>query len=469
MRKKLIQNADWVITMDAKKNRYRNCDILIENNEILEIGKNIEVDLNDTEIINGSGMIALPGFVNTHHHCWQSLFRNITVANGLTLEPWLNVVYDMFQEITPDVVEAGATVALGELLKTGCTTSMDHHYAFPSTTSTELIDHQIKIASKLGIRFHPTRGSITLPIEKSAPHMKKALVSNEDQVLADSERLIKKYHDPEKFSMLRLGLAPCWHGFDSTERILKETLELARKNGIYSHTHLAESRAEVETCLEKFGCRPVEYMRRMGWLGKDIYFAHGVQFNDEEVKLIAETGTGIAHCPVSNMFLNSGVSRVSDLLKAGGNVGIGVDGAASNNSSNMMTEIRIAYLAHQLVYGNNGPTAEQILEIATIGGAKVLGRDDIGYLASGMAADIVLLNWNQLQYAGGCNDPVACIVMSGDSKMVDTVLVNGKVVVRKGTLTTIDEYKEKDWINKVGKEMMIRASMRQEKLKQDIH
>lgn len=466
MKRVLIKNADWIITMNSNKERLKNSDIIIEDNVISKIGKNLDKVGVFDEIIDATGMVALPGFVNTHHHCWQSLVRNITVANGLHLEPWLVVVYDIFQEITPEVVQAGATVALGELLKTGCTTSQDHHYAFPNTTDKKLIDAEIKTAEKLGIRFHPTRGSIS---KCEAPHSQKVLVGDVDDILADSERLIKTYHDPDRYSMVRLGLAPCWLGFDTTERLMRETLELARRyDSVFCHSHLGESKAESAACIEKFGCRPVEYVRRLGWLGKDVYYAHGVQLNDEEIKLFAETGTGIAHCPASNMFLNSGVCRVPDILKAGGNIGLAVDGAASNNASNMMTEIRTAYLMHRLTYGNDAPTAEQILEIATVGGAKVLGRDDIGSLAPNMAADIVLMNWNQLQYAGGCNDPVACIVISGDSKMVDTVLVNGKVVVRKGTLTTIDEEKETAWINSVGKEMLKRASSRISELEQDI-
>lgn len=466
MKRLLVKNADWIITMDLNKNRFKNCDILIEDNRIVKIGKNLDKDYVIDETIDASGMVALPGFVNTHHHCWQALVRNITVANGLHLEPWLEAVYDIFQDITPEVVEAGAMTALGDLLKTGCTTAQDHHYAFPNNRDEYLIDAEIKIAERLGMRFHPTRGSIT---KDDLPHSQKTLVGDEDDILADSERLIKTYHDPGRYSMLRMGLAPCWHGFDTTERLMKETLQLARRyDGVYCHTHLGESKAEAAFCIEKFGFRPIEYVRRLGWLDKDIYFAHGVQFNDEEVKIIAETGTGIAHCPISNMFLNSGVCRVPDLLEAGANIGLAVDGSASNNSSNMMTEIRTAYLVHRLTYGDRAPSAEQILEIATVGGAKVLGRDDIGRLAPDMAADIVLLNWNQLQYAGGCNDPVASIVMSGDSRMVDTVIVNGKVIVKKGSLTTVDEQKETEWVNKVGKDMLRRASKRLKGLEQDL-
>lgn len=468
MKKTLIKNADWIITMDAKRRRFRNSDILIAGPAIAAIGKNLRENLEIDEVIDAAGMVIVPGFVNTHHHCWQSLVRNIHIANGLRLEPWLKVVYDIFQDITPEVVQAGAYVGLGELLKTGCTTSMDHHYAFPRTTDKKLIDAEIEVAQRLGIRFHPTRGSITIGQAEGSPHVPDTLTGDVDEILADSERLIKKYHDPGRFAMLRIGLAPCWHGLDSKVELLNQTLELARRYGVQCHSHLAESRAEVTACLEKFGCRPAEYVRRLGWLGEDIYYAHCVQLNDEEVKLLAETGTGVAHCPVSNMFLNSGVCRVSDLLESGGRVGLGVDGAASNNASNMMTELRVAYLVHQLTYGQRGPSPEQILEIATVGGAKVLGRDDIGRLEVGMAADMVLLNWNQLQYAGGKNDPVACIVLSGDSKLVDTVLVNGQVVVRKGCLVNIDEMAVSEFVQNAGKELLRKASLRVEGLQQDL-
>lgn len=454
--------------MDSERRRLRNCDILIEGPAISVIGKDLVDKYQVDEIIEAEGKVIVPGFVNTHHHCWQSLVRNIHIANGLTLEPWLKIVYDIFQDVTPDVVRAGAYVGLGELLKTGCTTSMDHHYVFPRSADHDLIDAEIEVAQKLGIRFHPTRGSLTIGKSEGSFHVPDTLTGEIDEILADSERLIQKYHDPNKYSMLRIGLAPCWHGLDSKAELLQETLKLARHYNLQCHSHLAESRAEITTSIEKLGCRPVEYLARLGWLGEDIYFAHCVQLNDEEVKLLAETGTGVAHCPASNMFLNSGVCRVPDLLGAGGKVGLGVDGAASNNASNMMSEIRIAYLVHQLAWGSRGPTPEQILEIATVGGARVLGREDIGYLAPGMAADLVLMDWDQLQYAGGKNDPVACIVLSGDSKMVDTVLVNGKIVVKEGCLVNIDETEVADWVNNVGKEMLKRASVRVRGLEKDL-
>ncbi|MBT4289982.1 MAG: amidohydrolase family protein [Deltaproteobacteria bacterium] len=467
MKKTLIKNADWVITMDDDKSRIKNGDILICDNAIQAVGNELDTNEIVDEVIDARGKVAIPGFVNTHHHCWQSLVRNIHVANGLKLEPWLAVVYDIFQDVDARVVEAGAYVGLGELLKTGCTTSMDHHYVHPAGQE-KLIDAQIDAAKKLGIRFHPTRGNLSIGKTQGSPHVPDTLTENVDQILNDYERLIGKYHDDQRFAMTRVGLAPCWHQLDSTEEVLKETLQLARKHKVQFHSHLAESAGEVEACLELFGCRPVELVRRLDWLGEDVYYAHCVQLNDEEVKLLAETKTGIAHCPISNMFLNSGVCRVPDLSELGASIGLGVDGAASNNASNMMTELRTAYLVHRLTYGVHAPTAEQILEIATSGGAKVLGRDDIGSIAPNKAADIVLMDWDQLPYAGGKNDPVACIVMSGDSRLVHTVMVNGQIVVADGKLISIDERTVTHQINQVGKNLLQTASERIPSLKMDL-
>lgn len=260
--------------------------------------------------------------------------------------------------------------------------------------------------------------------------------------------------------MVQIGLAPCYYGLDSTADLMSETLKMARHHGIRCHSHLAEGKTETAYAIEKLGCRPLEYVEKLGWLGEDISYAHGIHFNDEELKLIAETGTGIAHCPTCNMFVSSGVCRVPDLLELGATVGLGVDGTASSTSSNMMTEIRVAYLVHQLTYGGRGPSPEQVLEIATRGGAKILGRDDIGHLAEGMAADLAMMDWSRLQYAGGKNDPVACIVTSGDARMVDTVFVNGKMVVQKGELTMIDENSEANQINDVASEFLEKAAVR---------
>lgn len=462
MKRMLIKNADWIITMDVKRSRLRNADILIENQEIVEIGKNLGENLAVHEVIDATGMVIFPGFVNVHHHTWQSLVRNISVANGLRLEPWLKVVYEIFKEINIDVAKAGAYAGLGELLKTGCTTSNDLFYAHPVGVE-GLIDAEIEGAKDIGIRFHPTRGAHSLASEI----VPAELVGTTEIVIADAERLIKKYHDTSRFSMCQVGIAPTMPQYETLE-ILNATRNLAEKYDVKIHGHLAESAYETKYTIETFGCRPVEWFRRHDLLGERFYYAHCVHLNDEEIKLMADTNTGISHCPISNMFLNSGVCRIPDLMKAGVRVGLGVDGAASSNSSNMLQEIRTAYLVNRLAWGDDAATAEEILEIATVGGAKVLGRNDIGYLAKGMAADITMMDWNQLQYSGGKNDPVACVIMSGESKLVDTVLVNGEVVVQKGKLVKVDEEKTRDFVNTVGNSMLKRAAKHLEGLEKDV-
>ena len=466
MRRTLIRNADWILTMDPAGTRLRRSDLLIEDNVIAAIGSDLGDGLEIDEVIDAAGKVVTPGFVNTHHHTFQSLVRNIHIANGLKLEPWLMVVYDIFREIDADAVRAGALVGLGDLLKTGCTTSSDHMYAHPRGTE-KLIDAEIDAARTLGIRFHPTRGGITIGQSQGCAHVPDCLVESADQILSDAERLIDAYHDTSRYAMCRIGLSLCWPPFE-TDEIVERTRDLGLKRDVQCHTHLGESMGELAISQERHGCRPVEYMRRMGWFGGNFYFAHCVQLTDEEVQLFADTHTGVAHCPNSNMFLSSGVCRVPDLLDAGAAVGLGVDGAGSNNASNMMSELRNCYLVQQLKWGGRGPTADQVLRMATAGGARVLGRDDIGYLAPGMAADLVLFDWSQFSYAGGRNDPAACIVLSGDARMVDTVLVNGRVTVRGGRLTGVDEEETARWINDVTHRMLSRAACRQRALEQDL-
>lgn len=464
MKKLLVKNADWILTMDSAKRRFRHGDILVEGNRIAAVGERLGVQAD--EVLDASGMVIIPGMVNTHHHCFQSLVRNIHVANGLRLEPWLAAVYDIFRELDEEAVYHSAVCGLGDLLKTGCTTSNDHHYAHPRGQKA-LIDVTIRAASALGIRFQPTRGSLTVGKSQGSPHVPDDMVETTDAIMEDCERLVRKYHDASRFSMCRVDAAPCWPEFETPE-ILRATADFVRKYGINCHSHLAESKGEFAYCREKFGCTPVEFADRYGWLGERFYYAHCVQLTDSDVRRLAASGTGVAHCPNSNMFLNSGVARIPELRRLGARVGIGVDGAASNNSSNMMTEIRNTYLVHQLTWGAEGLTAEEVLELATVGGARVLGRDDIGFLAPDMAADFVLMNWNQFPYAGGRNDPAASIVLSGDARMVDTVFVNGEMTVSKGKLTRIDEACENRLIHQAGKGILTRAALREERLKIDL-
>lgn len=460
--KSLIQNADWIITMDEKRTKLRHGDILFEGKEIIEIGQNLAEKYPGVNVIDAAGKIVLPGFVNVHHHTWQSLVRNINVANGLKLEPWLKVVYEIFKEINTDVARAGAYAGLGELLKTGCTTSNDLFYAHPVGVE-KLIDAEIEAARELGIRFHPNRGVHS----KASNIVPPELVGKTDVVMADAERLIHKYHSTEKFAMCRVGIAPNMPQYETLE-ILEESKKLAEKYDVMIHGHLAESVYETKYTLETFGCTPARWFERHGLLGKRFYYAHCVHLEEDEIRLMAETETGVAHCPISNMFLNSGACKIPQLMRAGVRVGLGVDGAASSNSSNMLQEIRSAYLLNRLAWGDDAVSAEDILYLATAGGAKVLCRDDIGYLAPGMAADITLMDWDQLQYAGGKNDPADCIVLSGESKLVDTVIVNGEIVVKSGRLTKVDEDRKKEFVNDVGKAMLRRASAHLEGLEQDV-
>lgn len=449
----LIKNADWIITMDEKRRRLQNCDILIEDQKIIAIGENLEEDDSIDEVIRGEGKVIIPGLVNTHHHFFQSLTRNIPELNfNLTLEEWLDVNYRVFQHVDEEELEAASTVAMGELLKTGCTTTTDQHYVF-TRRENRMIDTEIMAAKRLGMRFQPTRASISIG-KSNGNYVPDRMAQSLDDILYDSERLITAYHDPSDYAMVRIGLGPCNYALDSTPEAMRETLSLARKYKVRCHSHLAESPGETEIALERFGCRPAEYVEKMGWLGEDIWFAHCTQLNDREIELFAKTGTSVANCPASNM--QTGVTcPVSRMLKAGVAVGLAVDGSGSNNASNMMTEMRISYLVNLLT--SNGIdllTSQQILELATIGAARVLGRSDIGSLEPGRAADLVLLDWSQLQYAGGQGDPVECIILSGDSKMVDTVIVNGKVRVKKGRLTGLDEEREAAHINEVGRKWL---------------
>ncbi|KUO51316.1 MAG: hydroxydechloroatrazine ethylaminohydrolase [Desulfitibacter sp. BRH_c19] len=447
----LIKNADWVLTFDNENTRIKNGSILFEGNRIVEVGKDI-MPPDGTHVIDAKGKIVMPGMVNTHHHFYQTLTRNIPETQDIALFPWLLKLYEIWKHLTPEAVRIGAMVGLGELLKTGCTTSTDHHYVFPYNQPGELIDEQIRAADDLGIRFHPSRGSMSLGKDQGGLPPNE-VIQTEEVILKDSERLVNRYHDPSEYSMCKIVFAPC-SPFSVTGELMKDSAILARKHGVFLHTHLAETKDEDDFCKEKFGLRPVEYMEKLGWLGEDVWFAHGVHLNDGEVQLLGDTRTGVAHCPASNMKLNSGVCRVKDLQKAGARVGLAVDGSASNDSSNMWAEARIAYLLQKLTLGTNGLTAEDVLRMATVGGAQLLGRNDIGSIEKDKAADMILIDFQQLAFAGGQHDPVSAIVNTGNSNLVDMTIVNGKIVVENGRLINIDEEKLAYDANKISLELL---------------
>ncbi len=444
----LLKNISTAVTFNNQNDILSNTDILIEENQISSIGKNITAPIG-TEIIDCTNLIALPGFVNTHHHLYQTLFRGIQEVQEMPLFPWLIGLYEFWKHITPEAVYYGAMVGFSELLRTGCTTTMDHHYVFPENQPATLIDEQIKAAAEIGIRFHATRGSMSLG--KSLGGLPPdTVVQKEEVILKDSERLINTYHDTRRFSMQRIALAPC-SPFSVTKELMIETRKLARKKNVMLHTHLAETKDEENFCLEKFGRRPVELMADMEWTGSDVWFAHVIHINDEEMKLL--DGAGVAHCPSSNMKLSSGICPTSELLDAGVKLSIAVDGSASNDGSNMWEEIRRAYLLNHLKYGSNGLNAYEILKMATRGGAEVLGRNDIGILQEGMAADIVLFDLDDIAYAGS-HDPLVSMVTCGNSSLVKMTIVNGKMVVKDGKLLTIDTHKTGKQAHKVATDLV---------------
>jgi len=432
MNKKLLKNLELVVTFNDRDEIFEHCDILIEGPAIKEIGKSICAE-GDVEVIDCSGLTALPGFVNTHHHLYQTLFRGIKEVQEQPLFPWLVGLYEFWKHITPEAVYYGAMVGFSELLRTGCTLTSDHHYVFPRNQPAELIDEQIRAAGEIGIRFHATRGSMSLGRDMGGlPPME--VVQAEEDILIDSERLINKYHDSSPYAMQRIALAPC-SPFSVTRQLMMQTKDLARKKGVMLHTHLAETLDEEKFCLERYGRRPFELMEELEWVGDDVWFAHGIYLSDDEIKRL--NGSGIAHCPSSNMKLNSGICRTTEIVRAGGKLSIAVDGSASNDGSNMWEEIRRAYLLNHLKYGTEGLTAYEILKVATRGGADVLGRSDTGRLDAGKAADMVLFNLKGIEYAG-CHDPLVSLVCLGNTSLVAKTIVNGRVVAENGRLTTID-------------------------------
>ena len=453
----LIEDADWILTMDQNKNRYRHADLVWENNVICEIGTDLKTKyeaegLVFTDVINARGKILLPGFVNAHMHTWQSLIRNFKAIQGLRLEPWLAVMYEIYKDLQVEVARAGAYVSLGECLKTGCTTSNDLWYPHPAGVK-GLVEAEIQAAKELGIRFHPVRSYHSLPSDV----VPKSMTENKEQILEDAEQLVKKYHDPDEFSMCRVGIGPSIAQYDA-EDVIRATIDFAETYDLMVHGHLAESQSEYNYTMEKFGCSPVEWFRRNNLLGPRFYYAHCIHLDENDIKIMADTGTGAVTCPISNMYLSSGACHVRELINAGvERIGIGVDGAASSNSSNMMEEMRVAYLLSRLTHEEN-VTSEDVLYMATAGGAKALGRSDIGVLEPGKAADLTLLDWSSLSYAGGRNDPADCIVLSGDARMVDTVVVNGEIVVEKGRLLRIDEEQKSKYADRIGRELLERAS-----------
>lgn len=426
----LLQNVRQIYSFDNQDRVYEYTDLYMKDGIIKEIGKNLSKE--DAQVIDCSGLICLPGFVNTHHHLYQTLFRGIREVQEMPLFPWLKGLYQFWQHLDAEGVRYGALVGFAELVRTGCTCTTDHHYVFPRNKESNLIDVQIAAAREIGIRFHPTRGSMSLGVDDGGlPPM--SVVQSEETILIDSQRLIEAYHDSNPYSMTRIALAPC-SPFSVTTSLMKDTAILARKHKVMLHTHLAETLDEEAFCLEKYGKRPFELMESLDWTGNDVWYAHGIYFSDEELERM--NGTGIAHCPSSNMKLNSGICRTSELYRKKISFGLAVDGSASNDGSNMMEEVRRMYLLNHLKYGTDGLNAYECLRVATRGGAEVLGRTDTGYLQEGMAADLILFDLSDIAYAG-CHDPLVSIVSLGNHSFTRYTFINGQKVSENGIVHTI--------------------------------
>lgn len=433
--KTLIKNAQAVVTVDKEDRVLQNANILVEDNVICYIGAECkEAD----KVIDASGCFVYPGLVNTHHHLYQTFTRNLPQVQKMELFPWLVTLYEIWRGLNEECIYNSSLIGIGELMRYGCTTVMDHHYVFPKVGSEHFIDQQFRAADTLGVRFHATRGSMSRG-KSDGGLPPDDLVQDVDTILKDSERLVKKFHDTTPFSMHQVALAPC-SPFSVTTQLLKDAAVLARSLGVRLHTHLCETIDEENFTLEAVGMRPLEYMQSCGWVGPDVWYAHGIHFNDEELKVLAETGTGVAHCPVSNMKLASGVCRVPEMLKLGVPVGLAVDGSASNDCSNLMAEIRAAYLLHRLKYSADAPTGYDLLKMATMGSARLLGREkEIGSLEVGKAADLFMIDVDIPDLVGAKKDPACLFGTVGYSRPAKMVMVNGRVVVEDGNLLGIDE------------------------------
>ena len=446
----LIKNIKEIVTMDQERNRLKGYSLLIKDNRVDKIAQ--EIEFTADQVIDGADYFLYPGLINTHHHFYQTLTRNIAQVQNVELFNWLKYLYPIWARLTPEAVYYSSLVAMGELLKTGCTTSVDQFYVFPRGQPKELLDQEFRAAEEIGIRFHGSRGSMSLS-EKDGGLPPDSVVQTEEEILSDSQRVIEKFHNSRPFAMQRVILAPC-SPFSVTENLLRESIKLARNYKVRSHTHLAETKDEEKYCQEIFSMRPLDYMKKVGWLGKDIWFAHGVDLTEREIDLLADTGTGIAHCPVSNQKLASGAANIPYMLQKRVPVGLAVDGSASNDSSNMIAELKAAFLMHRLIYGISSMSAEEVLSMATNGGRDVLNQQEIGSLEEGKAADMFLISSKRLGFAGGLSDPVSALVTSGDSQIVDINIVNGKIVVSDGRLVNIDEEKVIEKANQISQKMM---------------
>ena len=431
----LVKNIHTLVTLDAERREIRNGALFVQDNAIAQVGTTQDLPPTADDVLDLQGRhIVLPGLINTHHHFYQVLTRVIPAAQNCTLFHWLQNLYPIWANLTPEAIYISAQMAAAELMLSGCTTASDHLYIYPNGCT---LDDEIRAIQAIGLRFHPTRGSMSVG-ESKGGLPPDSVVENEADILTDSQRLIEQYHDNSRYSMLRMALAPC-SPFSVTPDLMRESAALARSYaGVRLHTHLAENQSDIDYSLATFGMIPGDYAESVGWLGDDVWHAHCVKLDDRSIQKFGQTGTGVSHCPCSNTRLASGIAPIRQMLDAGVPVSLGVDGSASNDGGNMLQEARMAFLLARVRESNAAAmTARDILEVATLGGAKVLGRDDVGAIAVGMAADFIAINLDRPQFAGALHDPFAALIFC-QANAVDYSFINGKKVVDQGRLTTVE-------------------------------
>jgi 8-oxoguanine deaminase len=428
----LICDIHTLVLMDRGNSVLRGAFIYLQDGEIKKIGTHSPKSLRADRTIAAPYCIAVPGLINTHHHLCQTLTRAYAAAADVELFDWLRTLYPLWARLDDESVYVAALVGMAELLLSGCTTTADHHYVFPRGQP-KLIDAEIKAAREIGIRFHPTRGSMSVG-QSLGGLPPDSVVQREDDILADCERLIGKYHDPSPGSMLQVGLAPC-SPFSVSAKLMRDTAELAERYKVRLHTHLAETQDEQGYCLQKFRKRPLDFLVDVGWLGASTWVAHGIHFNRREITRLGHAGVGVAHCPTSNMRLGSGTAPVLALRRAGCPVGLGVDGSASNDSSHMLAEARQALLLNRLANGAAALPVSKALRMATVEGARCLSRNDIGSLEVGKRADIALFDLRDVGYSGA-GDAVTALLLCAPRR-VETLLVEGRVLVENHELKTL--------------------------------
>jgi 8-oxoguanine deaminase len=450
-RKLLLKNALVLATMDDARREIAGGFVLVEGPEIIAVGTP-DLPLPDAdEIIDLTGHVVLPGLVNTHHHMFQSLTRATPGGQDAELFGWLKAHYPIWANLTPEMIRVSAATAMSELVLSGCTTSSDHLYIYPNGAR---LEDAIEAAEAVGIRFHAARGAMSVG-ESAGGLPPDRVVEDEGAILKEMQRLIERWHDGSRFAMLRIVLAPC-SPFTVSEDLMRESAKLARSYGVSLHTHLAENDSDLAYSLEKFGKDPADYAESLGWLGPDVWHAHCVKLDAKAIRIFADSGTGVAHCPCSNMRLASGIAPVRRMRDAGVPVGLGVDGSASADAGHLLAEARQAMLLQRVGFGPAAMGAREALEIATRGGARVLGRNDIGALAPGMAADVVAFDVRGLDFAGAMADPLAALVFCTPPKAAWS-LINGRIVVREGHLQTLDLPVQIEHHNRLSRALLVMA------------